>query len=986
MCAISVAAANPVQIENARPGTGDWKLFSEAVNGEVEGYASATSVNQGESISFYVSSTAPQYNIDIFRMGWYGGQGARRLANTVTRTGFQQVVPTPDPVTGLIECNWTDPYTITIPNTWVSGVYLAKLTTVGLPSVKNKYIIFVVREDSRLANHNFQLTVSTAQAYNSWGGKSLYGANPSRKVSFNRPYSDGSGTGIFMWRWEYNAVRFLEREGYDLIYTTNLDTHRRGHLLRNAKSFLSVGHDEYWSWEMRENVETALSHGVNLGFFSANNIYWQVRFEPSPISGVQDRTMVSYKAAALTSDPYALDSNPSNDTRITTQFRLAPVNRPESALLGVQFVYYPVDTDIVIDDVTGEPWVFAESGLTTGSKLAGLLGYEVDAMNEFTPAGTVRLGHSPYVDSDNKTQYSHMTIYYAGLGWVFSTGSIQWAWGLDDWNGHNHPNAPVSHGAKQITRNILRKFAGSTESADCQITINPTSASVGAAAGSGSIALSTASHCGWSISSSANWLTVNGATSGTGSTTINYQFTSNVGAPARNATLTAGDKIFTLQQANGCAYSFSPQSASIGAAGGNVTFTIETTSVCAWTATTSENWLSVTSPGSGSGNTTVTVAVARNEGPARDGGVYLNGTYFNIRQSGGCTYTAQPGSVAMPASGGEGQVEITTHAECFWSSSTTASWIVLTSGTNGEGSGVTTYTVQPNTTGAERVGLIVAAGVSVTIRQSGTNCLYDVSPLWSSHSSEAGTGTINVASSCTFDAVVESGAHFITITGMTASTITYSLAQNNSATARAGTIRVSGRAVNVTQNGSGQAIFGLTATATSASTASLSWGSVGGAVSYEIYRSSNGSSFGLVTATPSASYGDSGLAANRTYLYRIRAVGASGALAYSYIDPATTIVFTDPVIVPGVTRIKAAHILQLRTAVNAMRLSGLLTSQSFVDPSLTGVAVRAVHIAQLRGALAAARAAIGLPPVSYTDPALSAVRASHINDLRAGVQ
>jgi hypothetical protein len=986
MCAIPLAAANPIQIENARAGTGEWRLFSEAVNGEVEGYASATSVNQGESISLYVSSTAPQYKIDIFRLGWYGGAGGRRVADPVIRTGFQQAVPTPDPVTGMIECNWIDPYTITIPGTWLSGVYLAKLTALGLPSEKNKYILFVVREDSRTANHNFQITVTTAQAYNSWGGRSLYGSNPSRKVSFNRPYTDGSGTGIFLWRWEYNALRFLEREGYDLLYTTNIDTHRRGHLLLNAKSFLSIGHDEYWSWEMRENLESALSNGVNLGFFSANSVYWQVRFEPSPISGVQDRTMVGYKAAALMSDPYALDSDPSNDNRITTQFRLAPVNRPESALLGVQYIYYPVDTDIVIDDVTSQPWVFAESGLTTGSKLSGLLGYEVDAMNQHTPPGTVRLGNSPFVDTANNTQYSHMTVYDAGMGWVFSTGSIQWAWGLDDWNGHNHPNAPVSAGAQQITRNVLRKFAGNDARADCQITISPASTSVGAAPGGGSITLTTASHCGWTIASSANWLTLISAASGTGSTTITYQYSSNAGAPARVATLTVGDKTFSVLQADGCTYAYSPPSHSIGATGGEVTFTIDTTTVCSWTAMTQEPWLQVTSAGSGLGDANVTVAVDPNEGPSRDAGVYLNGSYFNVHQSGGCAYSAQPGSVAMPASGGEGQVEITTNSACFWNSSTTASWIVLTSGADGQGSGITTYTVQPNTTGAERVAIIVAAGVSVTVRQSGTNCLYEVSPLWVSHNSGAATGTITVNSACAFEAAVESGSHFITIAATTASTITYSVAQNNGATARTGTIRVSGRGVNITQNGSGQAIFGLTATAASTSTASLSWSPVTGATAYEVYRSSNGSSLGLVTSTSGTSHTDSGLAANRTYLYRIRAVGASGALAFSNLDPATTIVFSDPTIVDRVTRIRAVHILQLRTAVNAMRASGLLPSQTFSDPSLSGGPIRAVHVAQLRGALAAARLAMGLPAVSFADPSFSVIRASHINDLRSGVQ
>lgn len=990
LCALYAAtlgAANPIQIENAKPGTDQWRLFSESVNGEIEGYGSATSVNQGESISFYVNTIASTYQLDIFRLGWYGGEGGRRVASSVIRTGVQQVIPTPDPVTGLTECNWVDPYTITIPNDWVSGAYLVKLTTIGTSSQKNKYILFVVREDSRPANHNFQLTVTTSQAYNNWGGKSLYGTSPARKVSFNRPYTDGSGTGIFMWRWEYSAIRFLEREGFDLTYTTNIDTHRRGHLLLNAKSFLSIGHDEYWSWEMRTNVENALANGVNLGFFSANTCYWQVRFEPSTINGALDRTMVGYKHAAMASDPYALDGNPSNDNRITTLWRDPPVNRPEAALIGVQYIYYPVEEAIVIDDVTSQPWVFAETGLTTGSSLPGLLGYEVDAMNEFTPQGTVRLGHSPFQTASGTTMYSDMTIYDAGPAWVFATGSIQFAWGLDSWNGHNHPYAPVSHGAQQITRNILREFAGSSAHVDCQVTIDPDSVLVGSSAGSGTISLTTASHCGWSVSSSAEWLTAT-PTSGTGNATITYQHASNGGSPTRYATLTIADKTFNVEQRSGCTYSYSPESASIGAAGGTVSFDIITTNVCSWTAETRAGWLTITSPmsGSGSGNATVTVSVAPNEGPSRNAGVYLNGMYHNVHQSGGCTYAAQPTSVALPASGGEGEIAITTNSACFWSSSTATAWIVLTSGTSGQGEGVTRYTVQANTTGADRLGTIVVAGINVTVRQSATECLYEFSPLWTSHTSAATTGTINVTSACEFEAVVESGAAFIQITSVTPAAVNYTIGENVTGTARSGTIRIAGRAINITQNAAGVPMFPLTATATSTNAASLSWSAVSGATTYEIYRSSNGGSLGLVTAISSLSYNDGGLAANRTYLYRIRAIGPSGSIAYSNLDPATTIVFTDPAIVPGVTPIKAAHILQLRTAVNALRAAGVLPSRSFTDASLSGVRVKALHVAQLREALAAGRAAIGLPPVSYSVPDLSVVRASHINELRAGVQ
>lgn len=981
-----VQAANPIQIENAKPGSPEWTLFSEA-QGEIEGYGSAVSVTHGESISFFVNTIAPTYDLDIFRMGWYGGKGARRVAATVTRTGVQQVIPTPDPVTGLTECNWTDPYTITIPHDWLSGAYLVKLTTRGIAQ-KNKYILFIVRDDVRPANHNFQLAVSTAQAYNAWGGKSLYSGSPqARKVSFNRPYTDGSGTGIFLWRWEYAAVRFLEREGYDVKYTTNIDTHRRGNVLLGAKSFLSIGHDEYWSWEMRANVEAARDAGVNLGFFSANTCYWQVRFEPSAITGALDRTMVGYKEQALLSDPFSTDSDPSNNNRITTLWRNAPVNRPEAALLGVQFITYPVDAPIVIDDVTSAPWVFAETGLVNGSSLPGLLGYEVDAMNEFTPAGTIRLGNSPFFDgASNSTRYSHMTLYqHANGAWVFATGSIQWAWGLDDWNSGQR-GSRLSHGAQQMTRNLLRQFAGTTASADCQFTISPVAATVGSTAGSGSLTLSTASHCAWSVASSAPWLTVTSATSGSGNTTINYSYSSNAGSPERATTLTIADKTFNLQQQSGCAYSLSPASASLGAAGGSTSFTVTTTAPCAWSAVSNRDWLTF-APASGLGSATVNVTVAANEAPSRDGSIEVNGgPDFDVHQSNGCVYAVQPMSVAAPSSGMEGELAVTTHPDCFWNASTSAAWIGITAGGSGRGSGTVSYILYPNDTGLARTGTISAAGMSVTVRQSADNCLYEFAPLWASYNAAAATGTITVTGNCPWTAVVESGTNFVTITGTTPTTVTYNVAANLTAVARSATIRIGGRTIHITQNGSSHGMIPLVATATSTSSAALVWSPVSGATSYEVYRSSNGSTLGLIATTSSATHTDNGLNVSRTYLYRVRAVGAAGTLAYSNIDPATTILFTDPTIVPRETRIKAVHILQLRDAVNAMRAAGVLSYRNFTDPALTGRPIKANHITQLRSALNEARAAIGLPPVTFSQPSLSIVRASHVTELRAGTQ
>jgi PKD repeat protein len=460
------------------------------MNREIEGYASLTSVNRGGQITLFVNTAETAYTIEVFRMGWYGGVGARRVLGPVQRTGAVQPVPTTDPATGLVECRWTNGYVVSVPNTatdptdWASGVYLAKLT--AGTSGKQSYIMFVVRDDARASTLLFQQSVTTYQAYNNWGGKSLYNWNstssvPARKVSFNRPYAVspnpaaayGVGAGEFITNvqpgpeayfgissagWEYNMVRFLEREGYDATYNTNVDTHALPSTLLTHKAFLSVGHDEYWSWDMRANVEAARDRGVGLAFFSANTCYWQIRFEPGAANAAPNRTMVGYRANAEAEDPMAKDADTANDKFITTQWRNNTAKPPEEALLGVMYAADPVDADIVIEDSTH--WACANTGLRNGDHLPGLLGYEVDRMYFDYPGGTARIATSPFV-KNGVTDDSHMVTYTAASGaTVFATGSIQWAWGLDDYNAPLLRTSRLSAAAQHMTRNVLARMAG----------------------------------------------------------------------------------------------------------------------------------------------------------------------------------------------------------------------------------------------------------------------------------------------------------------------------------------------------------------------------------------------------------------------------------------------------------------------------------------------------------------------------------------------
>lgn len=443
---------NPIVTENAKPSTNEWVPFDFAANREIEGYAQVTSVNRGGSFLIYVNTAEPTYTVDVFRLGWYGGIGGRRMTNTVTRTGIRQVIPTPHPVTGRVECKWTSNHRVTTGTSWVSGVYIIKITA-GI-SQKSSLIRFIVRDDARATQLMFQSSVTTDQAYNAWGGKSLYSYNstgniPAVEVSFDRPYdTDSQGAGFFF-SWEFQMLRFLEREGYDVKYCTNIDLHRSGTILNNCKGFLSVGHDEYWTYEMRQRVEAARANRVHLGFFSANSCYWQVRLAANS-SGASLRTMIGYKFDYLNDPLYGVDNR-----RVTTRWRDVPVSRPEDALLGVGWMYYPVDTDMVVSNANH--WVFAGTGLNNGDRLPGLVGYEADTILSNSRPGLTALCTSP-VDDGTNSGFSHMTIYTATSGaLVFATGSMQFCWGLDDADSTSDPLL-VNPKAQQMARNVLARF------------------------------------------------------------------------------------------------------------------------------------------------------------------------------------------------------------------------------------------------------------------------------------------------------------------------------------------------------------------------------------------------------------------------------------------------------------------------------------------------------------------------------------------------
>src|SRR5207245_1403724 len=243
--------------------------------------------------------------------------------------------------------------------------------------------------------------------------------------------------------------------GYDITYSTDVDTDLNGAELRNHKAFLSVAHDEYWSMPMFNAAAAARDAGVNLGFFTANAADWEIRFESSS-TGVADRVVVCYKDA--TKDPI-------QGPTTTTNFRSAPVNMPEQTLEGVQFTGNMAFAAAVPYVVTNSShWVYAGTGFHDGDVVSGIVGYESDGfLSNYPPPNSTNqtlLSNSPFNDA-GVTKYQNTSIYQAPSGaWVFASGTMSWSWALDDVFG------PLRHFVldsriQRATANVLDKFAGS---------------------------------------------------------------------------------------------------------------------------------------------------------------------------------------------------------------------------------------------------------------------------------------------------------------------------------------------------------------------------------------------------------------------------------------------------------------------------------------------------------------------------------------------
>ncbi len=446
--------ANPIQRENALPGTPNWRL-PRAAKGAIEGYASQIDVLPGNELDLHVSTApATSYRVEIYRIGWYRGSGARLVACLPTCTtdeaGTTQLTPPFDASTGYLNAGWPVTDRFTVAPSWTSGYYLAELVlTQGPDAGHGSWVPFIVRAPAtQPSNILVQAPVNTWQAYNDWGGRSLYfnfNGVGDNHVSFDRPFdeasmktADGPATdnANLPQVSEFPLVRFLERTGYDVSYTTDVAVDSSPAELLRHRLAIVAGHDEYWTKGIRDAYERARDLGTNLAFVGANIGFWQMRYEDGR------RTIVEYRNPG---------PDPETDPALKTMlFRQLATPRPECRLLGVEGLVEPGNQSIGIKDLTANPaalgdrW-FAGTGFTASTVLAGLVGYEWDLITPgcATPPLTdlFHVSGTPSYDGVRYTAPSGAR--------VFSAGSLRFSWGLDDTMGYGSP--PL----QQLMRNAL---------------------------------------------------------------------------------------------------------------------------------------------------------------------------------------------------------------------------------------------------------------------------------------------------------------------------------------------------------------------------------------------------------------------------------------------------------------------------------------------------------------------------------------------------
>ena len=459
-----------VRAENALAGDRRWDR--NLGSGQGRAYLGAASVGPGEPLSLRARGSGT-VSVEWYRLGWYGGAGARLLRTDRGVKLRQQPRPTVDPTTGLVEAHWDPVLQTTAPTGVNSGMLLAVVRDAHGTAIASAPV--VLRPDptnTRRAPILFVSAASTWQAYNQWGGTDLYGNyghhpitvtqnHRAAQVSFDRPYYLDSGAG-YLRRWELQFIRWAERSGRDIEYVADIDLERNPAFVTGRRLIVFAGHPEYWSRPMRTTIEAAVAQGINVAFITGNEVYWQMRIEDGP-AGPASR-ITSYKSR--TADPIT----PTHPELTTCRWREAPVNDPEAPLVGQ--MYGAIVNRVADWIVTGSShWLYEGTGLRDGDAIANLVGQEFDTFfPDLAQPGTVLLASSPVEvklrdpldpGAAMNVHTHNATMYTAQSGaTVFAAGTFQWSWALDDYGRRSYlgVRTPVDDRVARMTRNLFDRL------------------------------------------------------------------------------------------------------------------------------------------------------------------------------------------------------------------------------------------------------------------------------------------------------------------------------------------------------------------------------------------------------------------------------------------------------------------------------------------------------------------------------------------------
>ncbi len=343
-----------------------------------------------------------------------------------------------------------------------------------------------------------------------------------------------------------------------------------------------------------------------------------------------------------------------------------------------------------------------------------------------------------------------------------------------------------------------------TQAGLCALTLNPPSASVASLGATGTIAVqASGSSCAWNAVSNNDWLTLTGATSGSGNGTVAYTAAPNTTLQDRTGSITIGNTGFTvLQSGSSCNFTLSNRGQSLPSSGGTGSFLV--TSSCPWTPSTNAAWITITSGASTTGSGTVTFLVGGNTGTAdRTGVITVGSQSYAIQQTGvACAVVLGTSAFAAPAGGASASFHVSAGEGCGWTAATTAPWITLAA-TAVSGEGDVSITVAPNTTPQARTATITVANQIFKVTQEAANCDFNIAPAQATFAASGGAGSIRIIGACAWSAVA--GAGWIALatpaSGTDNADLRYTIATNTSSDARSSTIRIAGQTVTIVQSG-----------------------------------------------------------------------------------------------------------------------------------------------------------------------------------------